>query len=184
MPAGGGKVLTKLTIWIAVAGYFAGAVIYALARGRRQWDSYARLAWTAACAALLAHVACAFHFHHGWSHAAAYRDTARQTAEVFGLDWGGGLYVNYALAACWVADVCWWWGRGIRAYRYRPWPLVIGWHAFLLFIVFNATVVFEGGFVRRAGLGLCLALVFVWLDAARKAAARGPAGNSLGVAPD
>lgn len=184
MLTGGGEVLTKLTIWIAVAGYFAGAAAYALSRGRRKWDSFARLAWTAACAALLGHVACAFHFHHGWSHAAAYRDTARQTAEVFRLEWGGGLYVNYALAALWVADVCWWWGRGLRAYRRRPWPLVVAWHAFLLFIVFNGTVVSAGGFVRWAGLGLCLGLVFVWLNAARKAVPRGPVNHALRVAPD
>jgi len=164
----GGEVLTKVTIWIAVAGYFAGAAVYARARGRREWDSLARLAWTTACAALLAHVACAFHFHHGWSGAAAYRDTAHQTAEVFGLDWGGGLYVNYALLAGWVADVGWWWRRGLDAYRRRPWPLVAGWHAFLIFIVFNATVVFETGFVRWAGFGLCLGLCLVWLLAAGK----------------
>jgi hypothetical protein len=180
----GGPVLTKVTIWIAIAGYFAGAAVYALARGRRRWDSMARLAWTAACAGLLAHVACAFHFHHGWSQAAAYRDTARQTAEVFGLDWGGGLYVNYALTAFWVADVCWWWGRGLDAYRRRPWPLTAAWHAFLLFIVFNATVVFEGGFVRWAGLGLCLALSFVWLSVARGNVSRGPVDHSLKVAED
>ena len=158
---GGGEVLIKVTIWAAVAGYFAGAAAFALARGRRGWDSFARLAWTAACAALLAHVACAFQFQHGWSHAAAYRETARQTEEVFGLDWGGGLYINYALMAVWVADVVWWWGRGLDAYR--RWPLLASaWRAFLLFIVFNATVVFKDGFVRWAGLGLCLALCVAW----------------------
>ena len=174
---GGGEVLTKLTIWIAVAGYFAGAILYALSRGRSRWDSLARAAWTAACAALLAHVACAFHFKHGWSHEAAHRDTARQTAEVFGLDWGGGLYVNYALAALWVADVCYWWFGGLRAYRRRPWPLVVAWHAFLLFIVFNGTVVFAAGFVRWAGLFLCAALIFIWLSAARDVTARATAGR-------
>src|SRR5688500_12128764 len=153
----GGEVLIKVTIWVTVAGYVAGAAAFALSRGRRHWDSFARLAWTAACAALLAHVFCAFHFHHAWSHGAAFRETARQTDEVFGLDWGGGLFINYALLAVWVADVGWWWGRGLDAYRRRPRPLTYGWHAFLLFIVFNATVVFKDGPARWAGLGLCLA---------------------------
>ncbi|HYO62576.1 MAG TPA: hypothetical protein VER08_02855 [Pyrinomonadaceae bacterium] len=169
-----------MTIWVAVAGYFAGAAAFALARGRAGWDSFARASWTAACAGLLAHVACAFHFHHGWSHAAAYRDTARQTAEVFGLDWGGGLYVNYALLVAWVADVGWWWGRGLRAYRRRPWPLAAAWHAFLLFIFFNATVVFEGGFVRWAGAALCLSLCAAWLVGARDNTTRGPVNYPLG----
>ena len=180
----GGEFLTKVTIWIAVAGYFAGAAVFALARGRRKWDSLARLAWTAACVALLAHVACAFHFYHGWSGAAAYRDTARQTAEVFGLDWGGGLYINYALLAAWVADVLWWWRRGLDAYRRRPWPLVAAWHAFLLFIVFNATVVFADGFVRWAGLCLCLALCCVWLLAAGKTSPRRPLARADAVTKD
>src|SRR5687767_13213248 len=103
----GGELLTRITIWVAVVGYAAGATVFALSRGRGGWARAARLAWTVACAALLAHVACAFHFYHGWGHGAAYLDTARQTNEVFGLDWGGGLYVNYALMAGWVMDVSW-----------------------------------------------------------------------------
>src|SRR5215210_3924672 len=86
-----GALLTKVTVWVAVAGYAAGAAAFALSRGRRSWDAAARLAWTVACVALLAHVACAFHVYHGWSHESAYVETARQTGEVVGLDWGGGL---------------------------------------------------------------------------------------------
>ena len=165
----GGEFLTKLTIWLAVAGYVAGAAAFALARGRRGWVARARAAWTVACVALLAHAACAFHFYHGWSHAAAYRDTARQTAEVAGLDWGGGLYVNYALMVAWVADVVWWWRGGLAAYRRRPWWLLIAWHSFLIFMVFNATVVFGRGAARWAGLAACAGLcVAWWVGAANK----------------
>ena len=42
-------------------------------------------------------VAFAYNFYYGWSQTAAYRDTARKTAEVVGLDWGGGLYINYVV---------------------------------------------------------------------------------------
>jgi hypothetical protein len=180
----GGDILTRVTIWVAVACYAVGAAAFALSRRRRGWDSAARLAWTAGCVSLLAHVACAFHFYHGWSHGAAYLDTARQTDEVFGLDWGGGLWVNYALVAGWALDVAWWWARGLDAYRRRPWPLTAAWHAFLFFIVFNATVVFVSGFARWAGLGLCLALCLVWLSAARGIASRGPIDDSLRVTED
>ena len=147
-----GEILTRVTIWITIVGYAVGAAAFALSRKRHKWDSAARLAWTVACVGLLAHVACAFHFYHGWSHDAAYRDTARQTDDVFGLNWGGGLYINYALLIGWVLDVSWWWLRGLDAYRRRPWPLVAAWHGFLIFIIFNATVVFKTGFVRWAGL--------------------------------
>lgn len=174
-----GELLTKFTIWMTITGYAVGATVFALSRGRRKWDGAARLAWTVACISLLAHVACAFHFYHAWSHQAAYLDTARQTADVFGLDWGGGLYVNYALVVCWVADVGWWWLRGHDAYRRRPWPLVAVWHAFLFFIVFNATVVFENGLVRWAGLCACLCLCLAWWNAA----ARGHSPRKAGERP-
>jgi MFS family permease len=134
-----GEILTRATIGIALAGYAAGAVVYALSCNRKKWDETARLAWTVACIGLLAHVICAFHFYHEWSHASAYRDTARQTAEVFGLEWGGGLYINYAFLLGWVIDTLWWW-RGLEAHRSRPWPLVLAWRAFLLFIFFNGTI--------------------------------------------
>ena len=159
---GTGEILTRVTIWVAVAGYAAGTAAFALSRKRYRWESAARLAWTVACVGLLAHVACAFHFYHGWSHRAAYLDTARQTDEVFGLDWGGGLYINYALLTGWVLDVTWWWTRGLEAYRRRPWPLTAAWQGFLIFIVFNATVVFKTGPTRWAGLCLCLGLCLVW----------------------
>jgi hypothetical protein len=162
-----GEILTRVTIWITVVGFAAGAATFALSRKRRKWDSAARLALTAACIGLLAHVACAFHFHHGWSHVAAYRDTARQTDEVFGLNWGGGLYINYALLIGWVMDTLWWWLRGLNAYRRRPWPLLATWHGFLMFIIFNATVIFKTGFMRWAGLCVCLGLCIVWWVAAR-----------------
>jgi hypothetical protein len=164
---GNGALLTKVTIWVAVAGYAAGTTAFALSGGRRAWSRAARWAWTAACAALLAHVACAFHFFHGWSHAAAHLDTARQTREVFGLDWGGGLYINYALMTGWSLDVAWWWLAGLDSYRRRPRLLVAAWHGFLVFIIFNATVVFKDGVARWAGLGLCLGLCLAWGLAAR-----------------
>src|SRR5262245_8758576 len=47
----------------------------------------ARWMWTAACMLMLAHVALAFDAFHHWSHHAAHDDTARQTKELFGIDW-------------------------------------------------------------------------------------------------
>ncbi|HEX8283333.1 MAG TPA: hypothetical protein VF588_08265 [Pyrinomonadaceae bacterium] len=180
----GGETLTKVTVWVAVAGYAAGAAALALSRRRAGWDSAARLALTVACVALAAHAACAFHFYHGWSHDAAYLETARQTAEVFGLDWGGGLYVNYALVAGWGLDVAWWWARGLEAYRRRPWPLVAAWHGFLLFIIFNATVVFKDGAARWAGLVVCAGVCLAWWLAGRVDPNGGAGGRTLAAAED
>ena len=97
--------------------------------------------WAAGGLLLLAHTVFAFQFQHHWSHAAAYAHTARQTFEMTGWDWGGGLSLNYLTVALWVADVL----VLIRA-RWRQVPpprwwtgLVITW---IGFIVVNATLVF------------------------------------------
>jgi len=159
----GGEILTKLTIWLTIASYAVGASAFVLSRQRSRWDSVARMAWTVAAIGLLTHVILAYNFYYGWSQTAAYRDTARQTFEVVGFNWGGGLYINYLLLATWIVDVSWWWWRGHDAYYRRPWPLVAAWHGFLIFIIFNATVVFKTGPVRWLGLVVCLGLGFVWL---------------------
>ena len=133
-----------------------------LSRGRRRLDAAARTAWTAGCVSLIAHVAFAYHFYHHWSQTSVYRETARQTAEVTGLDWGGGLFINYALVIGWIIDVVYWRLRGLDAYRHRPRWLTAMWQVFLFFIIFNATVVFKTGPLRWIGLGLCL-----WLASLR-----------------
>ena len=158
-----GEFITRITIWLALAAYAIGASIYLLSRGRQNWDLVARAAWTVGCISIIAHAGAAYHFYHNWSHAAAYRETARQTAEVTGLDWGGGLFINYALVIGWVIDVVLWRLRGLDAYRNRPRWLAAAWQGFLLFIIFNATVVFKTGPLRWIGLGLCLWLAFLWL---------------------
>jgi hypothetical protein len=173
-----GEILTRVTIWITIVAFAVGFAAFALSRNRHTWDSVARVAWTAACVALLAHVAFAFNFYHGWSHDAAYRETARQTENVVGLNWGGGLYINYALIIGLVLDTIWWWVVGLEAYRQRRWPLLAAWHGFLVFIIFNATVVFKTGFVRWAGLIVCLGLCLLWLRAGRDNFAPGRSNES------
>jgi hypothetical protein len=122
-----------------------------VALARRSWQFLARWAWTFGCVSLLLHIACAFHFFHDWDHQQAFAATARQTEEVVGLDWGGGLYVNYAFVLVWVADLVWWWAC---PERYEARSAVIEWivQGFLFFVAFNATVVFGVGAIRWWGL--------------------------------
>lgn len=154
-----GELLTRWSVRLAVALYVAAIFTLMAGRGRPSWDRRARWFWTAGLAVFLVHVGCAFHYFHGWSHAAAWRDTARQTAELTGWDWGGGLWFNYVFAALWACDVLWWWLGGLRDYRNRSawiaWPI----HAFLAFIAFNATVVFESGPLRWAGIAATVVLL-------------------------
>ncbi|MGH9673937.1 MAG: hypothetical protein ACRD44_12215 [Bryobacteraceae bacterium] len=126
-----------------------------------------RLAWTAGCLLYLAHVAAAFHFHHDWSHAAAYRATARQTAQTLGVDWGGGLWFNYAFTVAWCADALWWWIAPASRAR-RPRWLAAALHAFLAFMWLNGAVVFASGFVRWLAIGGALLLATLFIRRTRR----------------
>ena len=163
-----GEFLTRGTIWVAIVSYTIGSIVFSIARGRADFDRRTRLAWTFGCAALVAHFICAFNFYHAWSHESAYVETARQTAEVIKINWGGGLFINYALALLWITDVAWWWFAGVNSYRRRPWWLTLIWHTFLIFIIFNATVVFKDGVTRWIGLLVSLTLVLSWVSINRQ----------------
>lgn len=156
-----GELITRVTIWISIAAYVIGTVAFA-ARGKPA-DSLTRVAWTIACAALGVHYLSAFEFFHHWSHQSAYLETARQTEEVFGINWGGGLFINYGMLALWTLDVGWWWLAGLDSYRNRPRSLVFAWHALLIFIIFNATVVFKTGLLRWIGVFVTMTLLISWI---------------------
>lgn len=153
----------RWSVRLALMGYFVGAAIEANRGAGPAAQRVARAAWTWGCAWYAVHVACAFHFYHGWSHAAAFRHTADQTALTTGLYWGGGLWLNYALTLGWLIDVGWWW-LGPTSRARRPRLVSIAWHSFLWFMVFNATAVFGHGAVRwLGGVGCaCLALLALW----------------------
>lgn len=153
-----GELLTRWTIRLALAACVACWAVELLSRRRGgTGQAVARALWTAGCVGLWIHVACAFAFYHHGSHATAVEHTARQTREVAGLDWGGGIWINYLLMLLWAADVGWWWG-GPQSFAARPRWLTRAWLAFFAFIAFNATVVFAEGFSRYAGIG---AIVFL-----------------------
>jgi hypothetical protein len=163
-----GELVTRSTIWIAIAAYTLGCVVFATARRQSDGDRWARVAWTIGCVALVAHYLVAFNFYHAWSQSSAYSETARQTAAVVGMNWGGGLFINYTVALLWLTDVAWWWFAGLSSYRRRPWLLTLAWHSFLIFIIFNATVVFKDGLTRWIGLLVCLTLCTSWFISNRQ----------------
>ena len=162
-----GERLTRLTVWLALCGHALGAAMLLPAHGRIRWQMRARWAWTLGCVLFLAHVASAFHFFHGWSHAAAYCETARQTAEMTGVHWGGGIFLNYLFAAAWFADVVWWWLAPAK-FLQRPAWLANASQGFFAFMVFNGTVVFGKGAVRWFGAAICAGLAALWWKMWRK----------------
>ncbi len=154
-----GEWLTRGTVWLALSLYVASE----MAAARRVGESFraARCVNTAGCAAFLAHVVCAFHFYHHWSHAAAYTDTARQTAEFSGWNWGGGVYINYLFALVWLGEVVWSWANP-NGYHRRSNCMTRTVRGFFLFMIFNGAVVFVHNAARWFGLILCVTLAICW----------------------
>jgi hypothetical protein len=163
--------VTRWTVRPALV-YYAAAISLMLLSGPDDWavatprGRLARLCWTLAWAAYLIHVGVALVcFHHG-SHAEAVEHT-RQRSGV-----GEGIYVSHLFTLVWTADVVWWWCRR-RGYAARPRWIDGALHGFMLFMVLNATVVFEEGLIRWAGVALAAQLpaVFWWRQTRRGAAA-------------
>ena len=150
-----GALLTRGTIWLALVLYALSDFLRWRTRTRPRLESWARWGWSAGLCVYLAHVAAAFHYYHDWSHAAAYADTARQTEDVFGVNWGGGIYFNYGFTAVWLEDTLWWW-LAPGSFQRRPRYVDATIRAFFLFMIFNAAVVFPTGLSRWVGLGIVI----------------------------
>ena len=82
-----------------------------------------------------------------WTSRAALIDTARRTAAVTGVAWGGGIFVNYLFLAVWLADGLWWWAAPV-AYHRRPVVLERARLALFVFMFLNGAIVFAGNAAR------------------------------------
>lgn len=141
------EILLRATIWLAVFAWAGTEVLKAMRRDRR---AIARALWTAGAVLLAVHTAIAFQFWHGWSHAAAYEATARQSAALTGVAAGWGLLLNYAFVLVWLADAAWWW-LNARAYETRSRRIDKALFAFFLFMMINGAVVFATSPMRIVG---------------------------------
>lgn len=150
-----GPETTARSIWVCLAAYFLAESLSIL--GGQRCNRAARAAWTVGLAALLVHIASAYHFQHAWSHAAAVETTARRTADVVGFRFGQGIYFNFLFALAWAADAAWWWvdppGRAAR-----PAGLSLAIEGFFALLFVSGAIVFESGPVRWFALAGYLAL--------------------------
>src|SRR5689334_19798333 len=102
-----GEQLTRWTIDGALVAYVVAVAMLLGTRGRHEEskhatpDKWARLFWALGCALLWAHIVFVFQFYHDWSHTRAFEHTARETAELVGFNFGGGIWFNYVFAAVW-----------------------------------------------------------------------------------
>jgi hypothetical protein len=138
------------TIWIALVLFVAGQHL------RRP------LVWLTGALMCAVHIAIAMSWRYRWSHDLAVRATARQSAAVYGIDWGGGVYLNYVFVAAWMVEGLWW---TYRPASYASRPGAVKWAArlFYLVIIVNAAVIFASGPGRLAGVPLVAWLAAVWL---------------------
>jgi hypothetical protein len=147
--------LLYVAIWIALA--LLAVAELARANPSRRWARGASLlGWLL----LVAHVLLALHVAHGWRHGSALEATARQTREVYGLDWGGGLYLNYAFLALWACELGRWNATPSAARRWL-------WRGAVLLLVANGAIVFAVGWRRALGGLITLALLGAWMRAGR-----------------
>src|SRR5262245_33012813 len=154
-----GEAVLYGSIWASIVAW-TGAECLRLAR-REATPSPARALWAAGAALAAVHIAFAFHLRHAWSHASAVAETARQTEQLVGFRFGGGVFVNYAFLAVWTADALWW-GLSPASFARRPPALDAAVRLFLLFIVVNGAIVFAHGPVRVLGASSLAALAVAW----------------------
>jgi hypothetical protein len=138
-----------VTIWVALTMFVAGETSRTLSRQPRP-PAWAWWTFSIGLVLALVHTILAFDQVHDWDHAGAVSATARQTAAVFGVAVGWGVYVNYVFYAVWLADAVWW--RFSPELARRPAAVTWALRAFYLVIIVNAAVIFAAGSRRIVGL--------------------------------
>jgi hypothetical protein len=146
-------------LWFTLWTVRVSMVLYAASLALRRRFDVARVLWTAGCLLLWVHVGLALHYVHHWDHAHVVSETARQTFEATGWLSGAGVYFNYATMLVWAGDAAYWWLAGHGRYFARGRWVALSVHLFLLFMAFNATVVFARGATRWVAAGVCVVLV-------------------------
>ena len=159
--------LTRYTVRLALV-YYAIAATMMLLLTREDWTAAtlagrtARWCWTLAWGTYLVHLYMAFARYHHWSHA----DAVAHTQEVSGF--GAGIWMSHLFTIVWSVDVASWWVKSERHAARSSW-IDRFLHGFMCFIIFNATVIYEQGPIRWAGIILFTELAAVWLYRLRAA---------------
>src|SRR5262249_4863096 len=142
-----------------------------------------RACWLLGWLVYLAHVALAFHYFHGWSHAEAVRHVEVRSG------FGPGIFFSYLFTLLWTADVGWW-AVSPSTHGRRPAWVGLVLYGYVTFMAFEATVVYETGAVRVAGIVatalLAASLGLRWLSRSRTGCPPGEAaapGGAPGEAP-
>jgi hypothetical protein len=155
-----------VTIWLALVAFIAAEAGRRPALAGRAPARWLDAVSLAGLVLLLVHIALAYAIRHGWSHDAAVHATAQQTAAVYGLDWGGGIYVNYLFALVWALDA-WQWSVSPAAAAARPPAIRWALRTFYAVIIVNGAVIFVPASRRLLGAAVVGALMWIWRPAER-----------------
>jgi hypothetical protein len=120
-----------------------------------------RGAWSLGAFLAVAHALLAFAVFYGWSHTVAREATARQAAALTGLNFEGGIYVNYVFLMVWLGDALWWW-LAPRSHDARPNWVSVAIRGFIFFIILNGAVVFADGLARIVGIVAVSIVAVTW----------------------
>ncbi|MFT3879334.1 MAG: hypothetical protein QM703_06705 [Gemmatales bacterium] len=149
--------LVRGSAWLCFACYLLTLIGWT----RRVEPKLLRLLWTLGWGIFGIHVCLAFHVVHHWSHDAAWNATKVQG----GL--GAGIYFNYLMLIVWLIDVLWWWLWPVVYLARNRWKSALI-QGFLLFMWFNATVVFAHDLMWIVGALGFLALAVCVIRASRR----------------
>ena len=158
-----GEWAVRGTAWLALSGYFTGAFL--LLRGNRR---IAKWIWGAGCDFNSLHILVAFHFTHGWSHAAAVANVTGTSKALIGRPIEAGIWFNYTLLIAWIIDAAWLW-FGDHSYFRRSKALGYTIHGFIFFMVINGAIVFAPDYVRWPSIAVCGLLGWAWFTSPARA---------------
>lgn len=143
----------ELLVFGAVA---AAVVCWAVAEVFRH-----RGLWAAGALLMVVHSIAAFRLFYAGSHEVARAATAQQTATLTGVQFAGGIYINYIFLTIWTADAMWWL-TAPRSYAARPRLLSIAVRGFIFFIITNGAVIFADGWARVLGAASVMLVIASW----------------------
>jgi hypothetical protein len=120
-----------------------------------------RGAWLVGALLMLVHSAAAFATFYEGRHDVAQLATMHQTRALTGIEFAGGIFVNYLFLAVWMTDAAWW-GFAPGSYRTRPRVVSYTIRGFIFFIIVNGAVVFADGWARVVGASAVILVVAAW----------------------
>ncbi len=145
--------MAALLVFVSVA---AAVVCWAVGQAFNQ-----RSAWMVGALLMLVHSAAAFVTFYEGRHEVAQIATMQQTRALTGVEFAGGIFVNYLFLAVWIGDAAWW-VVAPGSYMTRARTVSYAIRGYIFFIVVNGAVVFADGWARILGAAAVILVIAAW----------------------